>query len=241
MEYVNKLTPGGMSPYFLNLKQNCCVMLLRNLSLLHGFCNGTELRVRRIMNNLLEVENVKTLVKSFLPRIPMTSEETGFPFKMRRLQFPIRLGYAMTINKSQGQTLDRTGLYLKSPVFDHGQLYVAFSRVRTMENIKVLVFNKVNQGILPDDEERHRYTHNIVYRELLTGETRNQNVIHLNLNDNSQSLSFRCVNAQSSDQSFEDFSDYQSEDGFDDIDDLIYNPEINARIRDPTEGLFVKI
>ena len=223
MEYVNKLTPGGMSPYFLNLKQNCCVMLLRNLSLLHGFCNGTELRVRRMMNNLLEVENVKTLVKSFLPRIPMTSEETGFPFKMRRLQFPIRLGYAMTINKAQGQTLDRAGLYLKSPVFDHGQLYVAFSRVRAMDNIKVLVYNKVNQGILPNDEERHRYTHNIVYRELLTGEAENQHVIHLNLNDSSQSLSFRCVNAQSFHQSFDGFSDNQSDDGSDDIDNMIYN------------------
>ena len=51
----------------------------------------------------------------------------------------IRLAYAMTINKSQGQTLDKVGIYLRQPVFDHGQLYVAFSRVRSNENFQVLV------------------------------------------------------------------------------------------------------
>eukprot|EP00959_Pyramimonas_sp_CCMP1952_P423188 8864666-Pyramimonas_sp.AAC.1 len=45
----------------------------------------------------------------------------------------------MTINKAQGQTLKQVGLYLPSPVFSHGQLYVAFSRVASSSCIKVLV------------------------------------------------------------------------------------------------------
>jgi len=53
----------------------------------------------------------------------------------------------MTINKSQGQTLDKVGVYLKEPVFDHGQLYVAISRARSIESIKVLVKNRFDQGI----------------------------------------------------------------------------------------------
>ena len=64
---------------------------------------------------------------SFIPRIILDSADDDFPFKLRRLQFPLRLAFAMTINKSQGQSLTFTGLDLRTPVFSHGQLYVAIS------------------------------------------------------------------------------------------------------------------
>jgi ATP-dependent exoDNAse (exonuclease V) alpha subunit len=44
----------------------------------------------------------------------------------------------MTINKSQGQTLHEVGVYIRQPCFSHGQLYVALSRARKANNIKVL-------------------------------------------------------------------------------------------------------
>ena len=60
----------------------------------------------------------------------MTStEESDLPFILQRKQLPVMLGYALTIHKCQGQTFrGRGGLWLKSPVFAHGHLYVAFSR-----------------------------------------------------------------------------------------------------------------
>jgi ATP-dependent DNA helicase PIF1 len=60
-------------------------------------------------------------------------------FKFRGLQFPIRPAFATTINKSQGQTLDTIGIYLKKPVFAHGQLNVALSRVTNKNNVYVLI------------------------------------------------------------------------------------------------------
>jgi len=42
-----------------------------------------------------------------------------------------------TINKSQGQTLSHVGLHFTDDVFSHGQLYVAFSPAKALENIKV--------------------------------------------------------------------------------------------------------
>ena len=66
---------------------------------------------------------------------------------------------AMTINKAQGQTLGRVGVYLDSPCFSHGQLYVAASRVGHPNNIKF--------AIMPD-ASYHFYTPNIVYTEALT-------------------------------------------------------------------------
>jgi hypothetical protein len=61
------------------------------------------------------------------------------PFTLRRRQFPLRLAFAMTINKAQGQTLQTVGVYLPKPVFCHGQLYVAFSRCGSQRGVRVLV------------------------------------------------------------------------------------------------------
>jgi ATP-dependent exoDNAse (exonuclease V) alpha subunit len=50
------------------------------------------------------------------------------PFKLKRKQFPIRLSFAMTINKAQGHTIANVGVDLPEPMFANGQLYVALSR-----------------------------------------------------------------------------------------------------------------
>ena len=68
-----------------------------------------------------------------------------FPFQFKRKQFPIRLSFAITVNKSQGQTIPNVGVYLPTPVFSHGQLYVAMSRATSRTNIKILA--------LPPDAE----------------------------------------------------------------------------------------
>ena len=59
------------------------------------------------------------------------------PFILRRRQFPIQLAFAMTINKSQGQTFEEVGLFLERDVFSHGQLYVALSRVKHPNQLTV--------------------------------------------------------------------------------------------------------
>ena len=72
-------------------------------------------------------------------------QDAMWPFIMCRKQFPIKLSYAMIINKTQGQTLDLVGLFLPRPVFSHGQLYVAMSRVTSAEGLKVFILDDANR------------------------------------------------------------------------------------------------
>ena len=63
---------------------------------------------------------------TFIPRMKLIPSDRRIPFRFQRRQFPLSVCFAMTINKSQGQTLSEVGLYLKNPVFSYSQLYIAF-------------------------------------------------------------------------------------------------------------------
>ena len=73
----------------------------------------------------------------FLPRIQMQPTDTDYPFILKRLQFPVINAFAITINKSQGQSFEKVGIYLTAEVFTHGQLYVAFSRATSKKGVIV--------------------------------------------------------------------------------------------------------
>ena len=152
--------PPSFPRHLLTLKKGMVLMVLRNISPKEGLCNGTKVIYKNILNNKLLVCKLTTSNKSVLiPRIKFISEQGSYAFEWSRHQFPVRIAFATTINKAQGQTLNKVGVWLRSLVFGHGQLYVAASRTGNPDNLKFAI--KEQQG------ELFRYTANVVYNEVL--------------------------------------------------------------------------
>lgn len=131
-EQVAQKTPNGFPLTNLRLKIGAVVMLLRNLDVTNGLCNGTRLVVKEIGSHILRCGRIATLRTEeetsgdvLIPRIDFLYESDDDLVRYRRRQFPVRLSFAMTINKSQGQTFTKVGIVLFEPVFSHGHLYVA--------------------------------------------------------------------------------------------------------------------
>jgi flagellar biosynthesis GTPase FlhF len=157
-EFLNSLNVSGLPPHRLLLKKDSPIMLLRNINPSIGLCNGTVLICKILKNNTIGavIKNAHREERVIIPKICLHSSESDLPFTLKRKQFPIRQSFAMTINKSQGQTLKKVAIYLPEDCFSHGQLYVALSRVTSIENL--IIFTR--------QENSKFVTKNIVYHEV---------------------------------------------------------------------------
>jgi len=162
VEVINQLEFNGVSSHTISLRIGTPIMLLRNLNLSAGLCNGTRLIVTQLAERVIEAQ---IITGSFIdnqvciPRILFPINDTKCSFTIKRKQFPMRPCYVMTINKSQGQSLKIVGVFLKKQVLTHGQLYIALSRVTSKEGLKIITC---------DAEGNHSiYTKNIMYKDVL--------------------------------------------------------------------------
>ena len=175
LDYLSSLQSAGLPPHHLKLCEGLQVMLIRNLRLCGGLCNGTRLKIEKMYDNMLLCKVMSgskkgTTVAIF--RVTFYSDEFSLPGQLRRHQFPIKACFCMTINKSQGQTLKRVGLYLKAACSVHGQFFVGTSRVRSGEDIKIVVEDSSNQGRKRKESgfgtrAGNIFTQNPVYTEVL--------------------------------------------------------------------------
>ena len=140
-EFLNTLLPSGMPQHRLNLKVGAPIILIRNLNRAAGLMNGTRLSVTSCLRYTIQATVLTGTHKGnsvCIPRINLTvSDDDDLPIKFIRRQFPVKLAFCMTINKSQGQTFSKVGLLLATRPFSHGQVYVALSRCGNSSAIKV--------------------------------------------------------------------------------------------------------
>jgi hypothetical protein len=166
---LNGEWPSGLPPHKLPLGPGVPVMATMNLPHL-GVFNGTRLIVQRVHRSgttggavfiICVMWKDGKMIEVVIPRAKVVAKD-GFPFGWVRQQFPLQLCFAMTINKSQGQTLcSRVGVVLTSHVWTHGMAYVALGRVTDPANLRVAAPRRSGEVI------------NVVYFDVLrVGEAR---------------------------------------------------------------------
>ncbi len=164
LDYLQSLTPQGWPPHQLRLTKHASVMLIRNVDPAVGAVNGARYAVLEMRpHNLRLVKADGTGRELSLVKFDFKTTEDQYPFILARRQFPIRLAYAMTVNKSQGQTMKCAGIHLPRPLFSHGQLYTALSRCGSRDHVKVHLPN----GTIEGEEEGGQWTANCVWPEVL--------------------------------------------------------------------------
>jgi len=157
----------GVPPHNLTLKVGDICMLMRTLSRKDKLCNNSRVVIKSISRFRIRVQLLLpgTPVYFDIPRIRFIfTLRFGRGFKMMRTQFPLRLAYYMTINKSQGQTTNRTALDTFDQPFTHGQLYVAMSRVSHSQHM--CIHCKEDQIITINDQSGP-VVHNVVIKKLI--------------------------------------------------------------------------
>jgi hypothetical protein len=135
-----------------------------------GLANNSRVRVTNVHTHSVKVitmgdnegQTVTIPHITFKLRMPY-----GKSYQLTRRQFPLRLAYAMTYNRSQSHTLPKVLLDITSPPFSHGQLYIALSHVGDYNNIRFYVTedqlmqsNISCTGFMPT-------VNNIVYEDVL--------------------------------------------------------------------------
>lgn len=146
-DLARQLKRGCLSPEMLRLKAGAKVMFTKN-NFSGGFVNGTTGKVEKFSEDglpLVRLENGRLIEVSSAE----WSIEDGGRTLARIFQIPLRLAWAITVHKSQGMTLDSAVIDL-SEAFEYGQGYTALSRVRALENLHLIGYNKMSLEVHPE-------------------------------------------------------------------------------------------
>ncbi|KAF7344341.1 ATP-dependent DNA helicase [Mycena sanguinolenta] len=163
LDYVAQHAPPGLPPHSLTIKTNTVFRLLRNFSVDRGLVKNVRVVIVQTGIRLITVRLLKGVVGGIniidnedilIPRICFSVVLASGHTLLRR-QFPLAPAYSTTFNSCQGLTLDVLGVDLTRPVFSHGQLYTALSRIRHRDHAKV----RLRPG--------ENTTTNVTYHEIL--------------------------------------------------------------------------
>jgi ATP-dependent exoDNAse (exonuclease V) alpha subunit len=152
---------NGAPDHRIVLKKNDICFVMRTLNRKEKLSNNSRVIIKEIYKYSILVTTISSNPKNFLiPRIKFRVKLRFGGFVLIRTQFPLRLAYAMTKNKSQGQSIPYTLNDIRNPPFSHGHLYVSMSRATDVDQVRF--FCNEEQIV-----EGSIVVENVVYDEML--------------------------------------------------------------------------
>jgi hypothetical protein len=161
VDLLNCYRDNQSPPHNLQLAVGDICYLYRTLSKKDGLVTNARVRILEIKRHSIRIQTLTKTPKSFsIPRVRFTVKlPWGKSYKLIRSQFPLRLAYAISINKSQGQEYDKVVFDIRNQPFQHGHSYVALSRVTSGQGVALYVKED-------SDHEQVSVMNNVVYNEL---------------------------------------------------------------------------
>lgn len=170
-DLLNYISVSGVPAHTLKLKINDVCLVMRSM-LSIGLATNQRVKILEFGEKYVVVCTLDEAERRVvIPRIRFNFNlEYGDSYKIMRTQIPLRLAYCMTYNKSQGQTLGKVLLDITEEPFAHGHCYVALSRVRSSDHIRIFTL-KDNLYTDPDNPDSIApIITNVVYPQVLIEE-----------------------------------------------------------------------
>ena len=154
----------------LTLRIGMPVMCMQNLDVSNGICNGTTMIVESLGDNIVwcKVHTRYGLRSHPISPTKFTYSSNGFKFS--RTQLPVRVAFCGTINRVQGGTYEHVAYHATHPIWAHGMLFVAITRVTSPEGLTILCDpNLMVEASVAGDEpvsnnvQRYATTRNVVH------------------------------------------------------------------------------
>ena len=152
---IEKIFNSSLVVEKLKLKKGAAVIFIKN-NFERGYINGTLGKIIRFTEENLPVVEIFSGRKIIADMEDWAVEDEEGNVKASVRQIPLRLAWALTVHKSQGMTLDAAEIDL-SKTFEVGQGYVALSRIKSIEGLRLMGLNdvalQVDERVLKIDKE----------------------------------------------------------------------------------------
>ena len=174
-EMLNTFNSDKAPPHILKLCVGDICYLMRTLGRKTKLATNQRVRILELRQFSIKVQTIEANNSPgevhFLPRIRFRfTLPYGQSYEITRTQFPLRLAYAVSINKSQGQQYEHILFDTTHQAFTHGHLYVALSRITKYDGISFFTLQSfvTSSEVGTNEETEDRILlQNIVYTDLL--------------------------------------------------------------------------